>query len=638
MGVPFYGQSFTLTEKANRLVGEGIQARGPGKPGEFTKQPGMLAYYEICDRVKNHGWRKGRESSQKSGPFAMLNDQWVGFEDYESVAVKAKYVLDSGLGGIAAWTVDLDDFSNRCCSEPFPLLSSINRVFNRISSTKPVSGDCQQPPLPVTPIAPVTTTVGPDGIPGPGLNEHTTWPSWNPSGTTSKPSESTWWPTQSSTPSTTTTTTTTSTTTTTTTEASPEEEIIHVPVNTMPVSGGPCSTEGKFKRHPYSCTEYYQCVYGEYFKYSCASGLHWNERGNLCDWPKSAKCVEKAQPSDEVVTKKPINNDDEGYTTEKRTTRKPITTLKPKTTIKPNATIKPTSPKPLSTDSCENGAYSPNINDCESYFICVNHKWVRQDCGYGFQFDQTSLECDYASRVRCLPASRYLQFIGKLSRVQLDDPCEGRDYVAYPGSCQDYLLCLHGTMQAGSCADTLHWNSQTNICDWPENANCTEEGRPALSETEGNEVGGYIPITTTPISTTTKKPKPVVPRPPVEKFSGDYKLVCYFTNWAFYRKGIAKYTPDDIDHRLCTHIVYGFAVLDYSELTIRTHDSWADIDNKFYERVAGYQKKGVNVSLALGGWNDSQGFLQYNNLFSLVFPFNFRSSVIHIHIIIIARM
>lgn len=41
-------------------------------------------------------------------------------------------------------------------------------------------------------------------------------------------------------------------------------------------------------------------------------------------------------------------------------------------------------------------------------------------------------------------------------------------------------------------------------------------------------------------------------------------------NWAWYRPGaIAKYTPDDIDHRLCTHIIYGFAVLDYTELTIR---------------------------------------------------------------------
>ncbi|KAH8400624.1 hypothetical protein KR222_009154, partial [Zaprionus bogoriensis] len=88
---------------------------------------------------------------------------------------------------------------------------------------------------------------------------------------------------------------------------------------------------------------------------------------------------------------------------------------------------------------------------------------------------------------------------------------------------------------------------------------------------------------------------------------GYYKVVCYFTNWAWYRKGLGRYTPDDINTDLCTHVVYGFAVLDYSELTLRTHDSWADIDNNFYTRVSGLKSKGIKVSLALGGWNDSQG-------------------------------
>ena len=107
-------------------------------------------------------------------------------------------------------------------------------------------------------------------------------------------------------------------------------------------------------------------------------------------------------------------------------------------------------------------------------------------------------------------------------------------------------------------------------------------------------------------------------------------MVCYFTNWAWYRPGHGKYTPDDIDPELCTHIVYGFAVLDYSNKVLKIHDSWADIDNseyndeshdifqifatklvlsEFYQRVLDIKKKNPNVkvTLAIGGWNDSQG-------------------------------
>ena len=66
----------------------------------------------------------------------------------------------------------------------------------------------------------------------------------------------------------------------------------------------------------------------------------------------------------------------------------------------------------------------------------------------------------------------------------------------------------------------------------------------------------------------------------VNFFSSDgYKIVCYFTNWAWYRQGEGKYLPGDIDASLCTHIVYGFAVLDPGKLIIKPHDTWADFDN-----------------------------------------------------------
>lgn len=53
--------------------------------------------------------------------------------------------------------------------------------------------------------------------------------------------------------------------------------------------------------------------------------------------------------------------------------------------------------------------------------------------------------------------------------------------------------------------------------------------------------------------------------------------------YAFTRRpGTGRYLINDVDPELCTHIIYAFAVLDPSRLTIKPHDSWADIDNSEY--------------------------------------------------------
>ena len=60
---------------------------------------------------------------------------------------------------------------------------------------------------------------------------------------------------------------------------------------------------------------------------------------------------------------------------------------------------------------------------------------------------------------------------------------------------------------------------------------------------------------------------------------GTYKVICYFSNWAWYRNEPAKYDPSDIDEDLCTHIAYGFVTLNPTTYKIKIHDPWADTTN-----------------------------------------------------------
>ena len=185
--------------------------------------------------------------------------------------------------------------------------------------------------------------------------------------------------------------------------------------------------------------------------------------------------------------------------------------------------------------------------------------------------------------------------------------CPDGPFAASPSSCSQYLECDSlGQYVARECPAGLHWNH--DHCDWPEAADCKAGIAPpqtaaVIAETQqpvqGHRPGGQVDIAEV------VEPVPV-PEGITVPDTG-LKVVCYYTNWAWYRQGVGKYKPEDIDWTLCTHINYGFAVLDPTSLTMVAHDSWADIDNDFYKKVTALKKKGVVVAIALGGWNDSEG-------------------------------
>lgn len=55
------------------------------------------------------------------------------------------------------------------------------------------------------------------------------------------------------------------------------------------------------------------------------------------------------------------------------------------------------------------------------------------------------------------------------------------------------------------------------------------------------------------------------------------RLVCYYANWAVYRPGLAKFTPQNINPKLCTHIIYAFGGLS-SKYEMKAFDPYNDIN------------------------------------------------------------
>lgn len=51
------------------------------------------------------------------------------------------------------------------------------------------------------------------------------------------------------------------------------------------------------------------------------------------------------------------------------------------------------------------------------------------------------------------------------------------------------------------------------------------------------------------------------------------------TSWAFYRRGEGKFVPEQIDTRLCSHVVYAYASLSPDELIAKEFDPWTDTTN-----------------------------------------------------------
>jgi chitinase len=120
IGMPLYGRSFTLTSSATGL---GAPAKA-GNSGPYVRSAGYLAYYEICEMIS-----KGaslHNLNDQHVPYLVSGNQWVGYDNENSLREKVQFVKDNGFGGTMVWALDLDDVKGHFCGKGhFPLANAI---------------------------------------------------------------------------------------------------------------------------------------------------------------------------------------------------------------------------------------------------------------------------------------------------------------------------------------------------------------------------------------------------------------------------------------------------------------------------------------------------------------------------------
>nr|XP_050857848.1 mucin-5AC-like isoform X4 [Vespula vulgaris] len=83
------------------------------------------------------------------------------------------------------------------------------------------------------------------------------------------------------------------------------------------------------------------------------------------------------------------------------------------------------------------------------------------------------------------------------------------------------------------------------------------------------------------------------------------KIVCYYTNWSIYRPGTAKFSPQNINPYLCTHLIYAFGGFT-KDNALKPFDKYQDIEKGGYAKFTGLKtyNKNLKTMLAIGGWNE----------------------------------
>lgn len=108
MGIPLYGRSWFLRNKAKNEPGAPVVATGPRQ--KMSNQTGVMAYSEIQQLMKDYNSRFIYDKKNVISYFHS-GDLWVSFDSPEVAEDKITFAWESRLLGYFLWPINFDDSS-----------------------------------------------------------------------------------------------------------------------------------------------------------------------------------------------------------------------------------------------------------------------------------------------------------------------------------------------------------------------------------------------------------------------------------------------------------------------------------------------------------------------------------------------
>ncbi|SPJ79175.1 related to chitinase [Fusarium torulosum] len=107
MGIGFYGRSFQLANPACHKPG--CLYLGGAKKGPCTGNSGTLSYFEIMDIIEKYDLTPYWDKDAAVKYVTWGGDQWVSYDDKDTIQQKIEFANALGLGGLLIWAIDLDN-------------------------------------------------------------------------------------------------------------------------------------------------------------------------------------------------------------------------------------------------------------------------------------------------------------------------------------------------------------------------------------------------------------------------------------------------------------------------------------------------------------------------------------------------